>query len=862
MKSLTISEAEALARAAFCVKYKSGEIVFTQGDLAGSFFVVLRGAVDVFTTYERKEKQADKPPIRRTFVSYQKAVHLFGRRVATVERQNFFGEVALIDGTPRTATVVSGKDAYLLQIEPALFHAVLAEHLTRDKLSGPEALEPFLAFDGLPKDMLRSLCYCFQRKHYQPRRKLLVQGPATSDSDILFLAQGTVAEFVDPLYDSSGSWAVGGKLPRTSCRHLLALAHLYPGSTIGDSCLVVNRILSTFVAVNTVTVYQVSKSDLQKRLPLKNLELLIDVAASKSENIRLRLLHFAKSGKELGGNKFCTPGERLPGLSTEHYVNPAPSSITGLALYQLSHVAQGHDLYRLQNMGANANQEAETVRKSRLEPKEIYNCCNSGEVRGFSSSKEPQFSSMAQNTSLPVVAEVTMTDAASTSCSALSPKAWYKFNGGALSPMGRSARKPSPKFKTQHICTVRPPIVMSKSTPKSLRTSEDEAAGEETDETPQENAEKPVTSGGESHAIDSEGQTLGNFSDENNGKVYRNSIQTTSDTQTSSLVGIGDPGKHLRRTQPVISLHLLEQKERKAEAFPNLDNIMYNEIQRPCLTNVRSDYLLHSDQLQKMCTEALATYSSRVPKGERNSFRTRIFEVETGAKYNLRNWGVGAPETEKAREGDNLRLHDAREPRDDIHAALSLGIPLAALLDTPPDEVLQTVPKIPAAPKLRKGAHSLQEPTATCQDSQGSPGHWSRQTRVAVQRPATTLSPREPPERVQTHWRERSKTRTERVPQRSDRSSRLGSRSDNAIDPKTRQQLRKEVADAHRARNESVTRHTSHYRPWVPLWATQYFANAEGEDTAGASDEQDRPERRPKSSHVGVVKLAAWLKNS
>ena len=102
-----MKEATATAKCLECVKYKPGEVIFIQGDAPAYLSIVVKGSVDIFLKHRHGsagsrggssgagtegENSADatpradtgapsddQHPIRRTFVSYQKALKLFGR---------------------------------------------------------------------------------------------------------------------------------------------------------------------------------------------------------------------------------------------------------------------------------------------------------------------------------------------------------------------------------------------------------------------------------------------------------------------------------------------------------------------------------------------------------------------------------------------------------------------------------------------------------------------------------------------------------------------------------------------------------------------------------------------------------------
>lgn len=78
----------------------AGEAVVQQGDEGDAFYVIVSGTADV--------RQDD-------------------RSIASLGAGDFFGEIALIDGKPRSATVVATDDLVLLRVWRAPFLRLLEE---------------------------------------------------------------------------------------------------------------------------------------------------------------------------------------------------------------------------------------------------------------------------------------------------------------------------------------------------------------------------------------------------------------------------------------------------------------------------------------------------------------------------------------------------------------------------------------------------------------------------------------------------------------------------------------------------------------------------------------------------------------
>jgi CRP-like cAMP-binding protein len=88
--------------------YGSGETVVRQGEAGQSMFVVLSGSVSVILEPSRQE-------------------------VARIQRGGYFGEMSLLTGEPRSATVLAVGDVVVVEIAADLFRRIAAVH--------PEAIE-------------------------------------------------------------------------------------------------------------------------------------------------------------------------------------------------------------------------------------------------------------------------------------------------------------------------------------------------------------------------------------------------------------------------------------------------------------------------------------------------------------------------------------------------------------------------------------------------------------------------------------------------------------------------------------------------------------------------------------------------
>jgi CRP/FNR family transcriptional regulator, cyclic AMP receptor protein len=94
-------ELQTVARAVKDIKHKAGTVVAHEGDPGVGLFIITDGSTDVTVG---------------------------GKRLAKLGPGDFFGEIALLDGGPRTATVTALTDIKLLGLTEWVFRGLMIEH--------------------------------------------------------------------------------------------------------------------------------------------------------------------------------------------------------------------------------------------------------------------------------------------------------------------------------------------------------------------------------------------------------------------------------------------------------------------------------------------------------------------------------------------------------------------------------------------------------------------------------------------------------------------------------------------------------------------------------------------------------------
>src|SRR5881409_1185557 len=92
----------------FTVKRKKGEMIYVEGDLGSEMYVVQSGAVRIYRTLGGVKQE-----------------------LAIMEKGDFFGEIAVLEGLPRTASAEALDSCEIIEINSTTFDKMIREHRDR-----------------------------------------------------------------------------------------------------------------------------------------------------------------------------------------------------------------------------------------------------------------------------------------------------------------------------------------------------------------------------------------------------------------------------------------------------------------------------------------------------------------------------------------------------------------------------------------------------------------------------------------------------------------------------------------------------------------------------------------------------------
>jgi hypothetical protein len=86
----------------FIVKFKAGDTVYLEGDPGAEMFIVQSGSIRIFRNLAGVEKE-----------------------LSVMEKGDFFGEISVLEGTPRTASARALEDSELIEINSTVFDGMI-----------------------------------------------------------------------------------------------------------------------------------------------------------------------------------------------------------------------------------------------------------------------------------------------------------------------------------------------------------------------------------------------------------------------------------------------------------------------------------------------------------------------------------------------------------------------------------------------------------------------------------------------------------------------------------------------------------------------------------------------------------------
>lgn len=129
-------------------EYKSGQVIFKDGDPGQTMFIILEGKVEI-----------------TKLLGDQKTI------LATLDKGSIFGEMAIIDREPRSATATTISDTMMLEISREMFHDRLAHvppwmqsffAILVDRLRSATRLQSILLTQGAGRQILNLLAVMIQ----------------------------------------------------------------------------------------------------------------------------------------------------------------------------------------------------------------------------------------------------------------------------------------------------------------------------------------------------------------------------------------------------------------------------------------------------------------------------------------------------------------------------------------------------------------------------------------------------------------------------------------------------------------------------------------------------------------------------
>ncbi|TWW69993.1 cAMP-dependent protein kinase type I-beta regulatory subunit [Takifugu flavidus] len=209
----------------FPVTHIAGETVIQQGDEGDNFYVIDQGEVDVYVN---------------------------GELVTNIGEGGSFGELALIYGTPRAATVKAKTDLKLWGIDRDSYRRILMGSTLRKRKMYEEFLSKVSILESLDKWERLTVADALEPVQFEDGEKIVVQGAPGNDFFIITeLSHGVRSQDQDPASRETGEERQGKRRRargiasvlqrRSDNEEYVEVGRLGPSDYFGEIALLLNR---------------------------------------------------------------------------------------------------------------------------------------------------------------------------------------------------------------------------------------------------------------------------------------------------------------------------------------------------------------------------------------------------------------------------------------------------------------------------------------------------------------------------------------------------------------------------------------------------------------------------------------------
>lgn len=167
------------------VHFKPNEIIVRQGDPGDSFFYILNGSVKIVIS-KKYDIGLDSEQSKVTVDKY----------IGDLKAGQTFGELSLIYGTPRSATIIAVINSALIKIDKASFDTYVKDIFDNQLKDQIDFMKICPIFHKIPKETLIKLAITTERKKFITNQVIL---KSKNKSDNLYIVRRGTVKVVKPI---------------------------------------------------------------------------------------------------------------------------------------------------------------------------------------------------------------------------------------------------------------------------------------------------------------------------------------------------------------------------------------------------------------------------------------------------------------------------------------------------------------------------------------------------------------------------------------------------------------------------------------------------------------------------------------
>jgi CRP-like cAMP-binding protein len=271
--------------------FEKGRYIFREGEFGDKFFIIIKGEAGVQVTIKEKGEN-----LLKEVLIYRDGAG--------------FGELALTDRRPRSATIITKSDCHLAVLDKLSYNRILASLLKQKRIELIDFLQTHVLFKSWTKGSILKISYCFEEKSFKKGNVVYKEGQLMENIFLIREGEVKISKNIKiSIIDQNEPITKGTIHLKKYYNHKADMSIISQGEFVGINDLDNSNYTSTCTCIsNEAKMFMISKEDFSKRLTNEESQEIIKTDKTLRNSIHE---HSIQSITKIIKDRIASPYKRL-----------------------------------------------------------------------------------------------------------------------------------------------------------------------------------------------------------------------------------------------------------------------------------------------------------------------------------------------------------------------------------------------------------------------------------------------------------------------------------------------------------------------------------------------------------------------